>query len=812
MNRMRPMILLMAFAAGVITPCLAEESAIAAAIGSTTKPNPLIEMSMEDLMNVTVTASRRMQAIADAPATVYVITDRDIERFGFVDLKDALKLVPGMIVEDASYGQLYGGQRGFTGTFNKTLIMIDGREVNNLLAGEAFIGPQFPLHHVKRIEVIAGPGSALYGANAFAGVINIITKTAADQEGTRMSYTYGSRTTNLATVSMAHRYENSDLTVAARYKTSNGEDFSDYVSDPFRFNAAVFNAANGWSRLPDGRIFNSKTGQIFRTPRTHHDRFENPEDASYLDLHYTRRLNGGGPITPEEIYAGVNYYSMTTGHGLSKTQQLYYTGTDFREMLLTYAGASRKFLDDRLEARGEIRFTREKTWGNHTATDRIPDYPDTLGATPGGGNVYGFPPADDDANIATPYEPTLTQVEKMRGFWSNKNSPGSRRYYGEFQTSWDGDLNAIPLLNQFTGFTGRIHHAIMGAVVDRKEATTNPWSLAWPAPVFNSVFISPHPPLSPFDRRDALRSTKIGVYFQDQAEFMEGRLLFTAGIRYDYHRNDGGDYFSYGGIFNPRVGLNYRASPLDTLKALFGRAFREATPFEDPGLRPERMASYEFGWTHRNESRRFENQLNLYVNKATNYILNEPIRAPDGRVVYGYTNGGTLEAYGYEEVMSWEPVESLRFDVAYTFQDPRIRQRVGTSLGNPIQSFRLNPVPKHQANARVGWDPLPWLGVGWVTRWSDKITNFQDPSQFGANANPIPEIASYFVHDVTLTGRFGQRDDENEADYTLSLTVQNVFDKFYENPNNRFSGAFMENPTVFAQPGRAWFVKAGCRF
>jgi outer membrane receptor protein involved in Fe transport len=786
---------------------------IAASAHAETLPadNPLVELSLEDLMNVTVTASRRMQTIADAPSTVYIITAEDIERFGFVDLKDALKLVPGMIVEDASYGQLYGGQRGFTGTFNKTLIMLNGREMNNLLAGEAFIGPQFPLHNVKRIEVIAGPGSALYGANAFAGVINIITRTPDDDGANNLAYSYGANTTNLATMGLSRRFENADLALAARYKRSDGEDFSDYVSDLSRFNSAVFRASNGWSRLPDGQYYNSTTGQVFRTPKTHGDRFENPEEASFLDLSYVRRFDGEGALTPTEIYGGVDYYDMTTGHGLSKTQQLYYTGTDHREFLMAWLGGAKRFFEERLEARAEFRFTRERTWGNHTAVDRIPNYPDTLGATPGGGNPYGYPSADDDSNPATPYSPSLGQIEKMRGHWSNKLSPGSRRYFGEIQLAWEGDFADVPILNSLTGFGARPHHIILGLAVDRKEATTNPWSLAWPSPLYNSVFIAEHPPLSSFDRRPSLSSTKYGVYIQDQVGFWDDRVLLTAGVRYDHHRNDGGDYFSYGGIFNPRAGLNIRVTPEDTLKILFGKAFREATPFEDPGLRPERMTTWELGWIRRVDRLALTNQVNAYFNRATNYIINEPQRFPDGRVAYGYTNGGILEVFGVEEVLHWEPTTRTTLDLSYTFQDPWIHQRTGTSLGNPVEKFRLNPVPRHQANARVHWNPVDRIGLGWVTRWTGRVRNFDDPSQYGANANPIAYIPASVVHDATATIRFGKTAAADDG-FRLSLTVNNLADEFYENSNNRFTSAFMENPTAFAQAGRSWTLKIDTRF
>lgn len=792
-------------AARVVASAEPELPAFATPASEPGEASSLFALSLEDLSRVTVTASRRIQSIADAPATVYVITEQDIERFGFVDLKDVLKIVPGIIVEDASYGQLYGGQRGFTGVFQKTLIMVNGRELNNILAGEAFIGPQFPLHAVKRIEIVVGPGSALYGANAFAGVINIITRSAEDPGAHRLEFTHGSGTSNLASASFAHQWDRAELSVTARFKTAGGADFGSEVSDLARFNGAVFRGSNGWSRLPDGRYYNATTGQVFRTPSTHGDRFENPEDARFLDLSYTRRLSGGG-VTPDEIYLGADYYDMTTGHGVSKTQQLYVAGEDHRELLMTWIGARKRFWDERMELRAEFRFTRERTWGNHTAIDRVNAYPDTLGMG-GGGNVYGYPPVDDDSNTATPYTPGLGQVERMRGYWSNKSGPGSRRYYGEVQVAWNGDFLGTPVLERLPGFGARTHHAILGYVVDRKEATTNPWSLAWPSGSWNSVFFAQHPPLSAYDRRPALSATKHGVYVQDQVAFLDGRVQATAGVRYDHHENDGGDYYSYGGIFNPRAGLVIHLTPRDTLKILYGKAFREATPFEDPGLRPERMTTYELGWIHRLEQHGFENQVNLYFNRATNYILNEPQRFPDGRIAYGYTNGGQVEVYGLEEVLHWEPSDRLAFDAVYTWQDPWIRQRVGTNPGNPVERFRLHPVPRHSGNVRAYCQATRRLGIGTVARWSAAVKNFDDPSQYGANANPIARIPAWIVADLNVRFRLGRIDPLEDEGWTLSAGVRNLFDRKYEHSNNRYTSAFMENPTVFPQEGRSWLVK-----
>ena len=154
----------------------------ATAFASDTEFVDYAEMSLEDLAAVTITsATMRSQKAEEVPATVYVITDRDFERYGYRDLKDVLKHTVGIEYGDP-HSWLQGGQRGFSGSWSQTKLLVNGLETNLLWSGEAYISNQFPLHNVKRVEIIQGPASALYGADAFSGVINIVT---VDSENSR---------------------------------------------------------------------------------------------------------------------------------------------------------------------------------------------------------------------------------------------------------------------------------------------------------------------------------------------------------------------------------------------------------------------------------------------------------------------------------------------------------------------------------------------------------------------------------------------------------------------------------------------------
>ena len=143
-------------------------------------------MSLEELFNVEVTSvSRGREALLDAPAAVYVLTQEDIRRSGATTIVEALRLVPGVEVARMNANQWAVGIRGFTSRFSRAvLVLIDGRSVYTpLFAGVFWEAQDTLLEDVDRIEVIRGPGGALWGANAVNGVINIITKTAEESQG-----------------------------------------------------------------------------------------------------------------------------------------------------------------------------------------------------------------------------------------------------------------------------------------------------------------------------------------------------------------------------------------------------------------------------------------------------------------------------------------------------------------------------------------------------------------------------------------------------------------------------------------------------
>ena len=140
-------------------------------------------------------ANMRLQPIDKAPAVVTVITAQDIKSMGATNITQALETVPGLHVSTHyQVGIPLFNFRGIFTEFNaQVLIMVNGVPINTLFTGSPdLVWKGMAVEAISRIEVIRGPGSAIYGADAFAGVINVITKTSAELKGTESGFRLGS--------------------------------------------------------------------------------------------------------------------------------------------------------------------------------------------------------------------------------------------------------------------------------------------------------------------------------------------------------------------------------------------------------------------------------------------------------------------------------------------------------------------------------------------------------------------------------------------------------------------------------------------
>ena len=149
--------------------------------GATTPANEFLDLDLSQLMRVKVTSvTKRPQELNESAAAVFVISQEDIKRSGVTSIPELFRMVPGIQVARISANKWAITSRGFNGFFaNKLLVLMDGRSIYTpAFSGVYWDSQDYLLEDIDRIEVIRGPGTTMWGANAVNGVINIITKKA----------------------------------------------------------------------------------------------------------------------------------------------------------------------------------------------------------------------------------------------------------------------------------------------------------------------------------------------------------------------------------------------------------------------------------------------------------------------------------------------------------------------------------------------------------------------------------------------------------------------------------------------------------
>jgi iron complex outermembrane recepter protein len=218
---------------------------------SQSPPNDLTQVSIENLMNMEVTSvSKKEQKLSQVAAAIFVITPEDIRRSGATSIPDLLRMVPGMNVARINSNTWAISARGFNFQFaSKLLVLIDGRAVYTpLFGGVNWDTQDVPLEDIERIEVIRGPGGAVWGANAVNGVINIITKKAEDTQGTLASGGGGTRALEFGTAQYGGKIAGStSYRIFTSYQNNN--------------HSPDLNGQNGWHLLHGGFRADTKLSQ-----------------------------------------------------------------------------------------------------------------------------------------------------------------------------------------------------------------------------------------------------------------------------------------------------------------------------------------------------------------------------------------------------------------------------------------------------------------------------------------------------------------------------------------------------------------------
>jgi outer membrane receptor protein involved in Fe transport len=196
------------------------------------------EVSLDSLLNTRIsTAAKYLQTAGEAAASITIVSAEDIRQQGYSNLQEILESVPGMYVSnDRNYPYL--GSRGFSRPSdynNRILVLVDGHSLNEMVWGGAPVGSDLPLNLdvVERVEVVRGPGSALYGNSAMLAVINIVTRTGTQVNGKTLSARTGSGTEGQAAFTVGYPFgKRSSFVVSALGRAMRGQtlNFPEFAS------------------------------------------------------------------------------------------------------------------------------------------------------------------------------------------------------------------------------------------------------------------------------------------------------------------------------------------------------------------------------------------------------------------------------------------------------------------------------------------------------------------------------------------------------------------------------------------------------
>lgn len=285
-------------------------------------------LDLEELLDTEiVSVSRKSERLVDAPAAIYVVTQQDIRRSGATSIPEALRMVPGLQVSRVSGSAWAIASRGFAGLFaTKLLVLIDGRSVYSPMFSGVFWDQQdVLLEDVERIEVIRGPGGALWGANAVNGVVNIITKNSADTLGTLVTAGGGTEERAFAAVRHGTRIdENTTMRVYAKWfdrddqRTSSDRDAADSW-DASRVGLRLDWSPNDAESLTvSGEGYHGRTSQTETIPSFTGPTFNSVQNLEQ-DMHgghllgrYRGRWASGAETTIQAYYDGSERHQFTT--------------------------------------------------------------------------------------------------------------------------------------------------------------------------------------------------------------------------------------------------------------------------------------------------------------------------------------------------------------------------------------------------------------------------------------------------------------------------------------------------------------------
>lgn len=753
--------------------------------------------------------SKTPESLRLAPATVAVVTAEEIARRGYLDLEQVLHDLPGFDFSLGN-GDLYSTfyQRGYRSRNDRTLFLVDGIEENDLWSNAVHLSRQYPLTNVERIEVIYGPASTLYGPNAFAGVINVITRAPgemiAEKRRTAALVTAGGGQWNTRwgdlTLAGSRGDQNVSFSLSARLYQSDEWDLSGYPNwdynpsffDPLDY-ARIVNATvkTKWSEDESKTLGASPWVQTtatggFELSPAGAERARALDKAAFNKLvegsrpHYSDLTNDwllGARLQLSNLTLGFQTWRREEGFNSWYTDNLY-AGAD--NGTLWVPQQSLFFLKYGRELSPRLLLNLTTSYKRHTLA----------------GNTH-------EQQLVSYANGSLSLLDLAQGnepFWRETGyALLSEQFKGETTLVY----NPSQRLSVVGGFDAR-NSLVQGNYLLTIENSP---------PAGNPQF---------FDELDA------GAFIQASFRPRETWKV-VAGSRFDY--NDQRQGSGYGTVSSPRLGVIYSPSSW-VFKAIYAEAFKAPSNFNryatapglreepNPGLAPERVRNLELsaGWQPRPE---LSLEASAYRARYSDIVTTKEITRPNQTTTLQNQNLGALEITGLQALGKWR-IRGWDVDANYTWTDPRTDplaqngQPLRDLQGRRIADVRIGDIAEHRANlgltGKVGgrWTLNLRANAAGERRAGQNLELLQKPPEQWIDRYGRPVDPNGVRVDSSVVVNAAVAYENVVPGVRLQLLINNLLDARYDDP-----GIGPADDVSFArllpQPGRAVFLRLSLR-
>jgi len=569
-------------------------------------------MSPAELAATSVTiATGTPKPIFQSAAVTSVVTAEQIKSMGATELHEVLETVPGVhaSLQSSTYDYSYSLRGIRNATNSELLMMVNGTRINTPFRGSTMTHFELPLEAVERVEVIRGPGSALYGADAFAGVINIITKKAKDINGTKMGVRAGNANTESTWGQQSAQWAGWDVATSLQYQHTTG--------DPDRIIAADFQTTKD----------NAFGTNASNAPGAYQGRYET------LDAH----------LNLQRKHWDIDFWSFTSMNSGTRAGVGSVVDPDGKTNGQQYLG--------------DVHFSTEDWLGDLELTAHLSYLYANFGAKFEVFSDNAQLPIASDGNISNSLNPKLPRTLFLHGAYDDlgriENIPSVE--LGSIYKGWDNHLLRFNTSFRYEQISTRHARNYGAGVINGAQP---------PAVIGGALTDVSNTPYSYL--ASISRSIWSGV-LQDEWQFADNWQL-TAGLRYDNYSDFGSTFNPRAALVwdvNKQV-----TTKLLYGKAFRAPSFSEQGNQNNPvllgnkDLKPETINTFEWAIDYRPVSS-LRTAVNVYY-----YEIKDLIAAvPDvGKPSATFRNSGNQHGYGSEFEWNWQASEQWSVSGNYAWQ------------------------------------------------------------------------------------------------------------------------------------------------